>query len=74
MTMLAAASIGAIWSSASPDFGTLVKFFYNLKGVLERFGQVKPKILVSVNAVWYNGRVHDHLGKLKAVASGKDSF
>nr|KAJ3419234.1 hypothetical protein HK105_007224 [Polyrhizophydium stewartii] len=63
--MLAAASIGAIWSSASPDFGVM--------GVLDRFLQVKPKILVSVNAVFYNGKVHDHLGKLREVAEGLES-
>ena len=60
--MLAAASIGAIWSSASPDFGVV--------GVLDRFLQVKPKILVSVNAVVYNGKKHDHLGKLKESVDG----
>ncbi|KAL1921442.1 uncharacterized protein VTP21DRAFT_11158 [Calcarisporiella thermophila] len=62
VAMLAAASIGAIWSSTSPDFGTV--------GVLERFSQINPKILFSVNAVAYNGRFHDHLAKLKAVVEG----
>jgi acetoacetyl-CoA synthetase len=57
--MIAAASIGAIWSSASPDFG--------ITGVLDRFSQVKPKLLFSVNAVVYNGKIHDHLSKLRAV-------
>lgn len=57
--MLAATSIGAVWSSTSPDFGTT--------GVLERFAQVKPRVLFSVNAVVYNGKTHDHLGKLKSV-------
>ena len=46
--MLATASIGAIWSSCSPDFG--------YQGVLERFGQIKPKILVANNGYSYNGR------------------
>lgn len=49
--MLAAASIGAIWSSTSPDFGAA--------GVLDRFEQVEPKVLISVNAVVYNGKVSD---------------
>ncbi|KAI8908028.1 hypothetical protein EDD86DRAFT_208747 [Gorgonomyces haynaldii] len=60
--MLATSSLGAIWSSASPDFGVV--------GVLDRFKQVDPKILVSVNAVTYNGKTHDHLQKLKQVAEG----
>ncbi|KAI8923537.1 hypothetical protein BC831DRAFT_501413 [Entophlyctis helioformis] len=60
--MLATASVGAIWCSASPDFGVV--------GVLDRFAQVEPKLLVSVNAVVYNGKVHDHLGKLREVVAG----
>lgn len=40
------------------------------KGVLDRFSQVKPKMLFSVNAVVYNGKVHDHLEKLNLVAKG----
>ncbi|KAJ3295775.1 hypothetical protein HK104_002335 [Borealophlyctis nickersoniae] len=64
--MLAAASAGAIWSSASPDFG--------IKGVLERFSQIKPRILFSVNAVHYNGRAHDHLSKLQNVVQGLPSL
>ncbi|KAF9897504.1 hypothetical protein BX616_005487, partial [Lobosporangium transversale] len=59
IAMLAAASIGAIWSSTSPDFGTI--------GVLDRFSQIKPKLLFSVNAVVYNGRPHDHVQKLRQV-------
>ncbi|TPX34548.1 hypothetical protein SmJEL517_g02832 [Synchytrium microbalum] len=62
VAFLAATSIGAIWTSASPDFGVL--------GVLERFDQVNPKLLVSVNAVCYNGKVWDHMEKLKQVAAG----
>jgi len=46
--MLAAASLGAIWSSCSPDFG--------YQGVLERFGQIKPKILIANNGYSYNGK------------------
>ncbi|GAB1600667.1 acetoacetyl-CoA synthetase-like [Argonauta hians] len=60
--MLAAASIGAIWSSTSPDFGT--------EGVLERFSQIQPKLLFTVNAVFYNNKVHDHLKKVKQVVQG----
>eukprot|EP00999_Lentomonas_sp_LEN2_P000508 NODE_150_length_2103_cov_81.247976_g126_i0.p1 GENE.NODE_150_length_2103_cov_81.247976_g126_i0~~NODE_150_length_2103_cov_81.247976_g126_i0.p1 ORF type:complete len:695 (+),score=130.23 NODE_150_length_2103_cov_81.247976_g126_i0:94-2085(+) len=59
VAMLAASSLGAIWSSTSPDFGTM--------GVLERFNQIKPKVVFSVNAVVYNGKKHTHLEKLKQV-------
>ncbi|XP_031552473.1 acetoacetyl-CoA synthetase-like [Actinia tenebrosa] len=60
--MLATASIGAIWSSTSPDFG--------VTGVLERFTQIKPKIIFSVNAVRYNSKIHNHLEKLAKVVQG----
>ncbi|XP_795289.2 acetoacetyl-CoA synthetase [Strongylocentrotus purpuratus] len=60
--MLAAASIGAVWSSTSPDFG--------VTGVLDRFKQIKPKVIFSVDAVVYNGKTHDHLAKLKQVVEG----
>uniref|UniRef100_A0A1X7VJ56 Acetoacetyl-CoA synthetase n=1 Tax=Amphimedon queenslandica TaxID=400682 RepID=A0A1X7VJ56_AMPQE len=60
--MLATASIGAIWSSTSPDFGST--------GVLDRFKQIKPKVIFSVEAVRYNGKKHDHLNKLKTVVDG----
>lgn len=49
--MLAAASIGAVWSSASPDFGTA--------GILDRFGQIEPKLLICVNGYGYGGKVFD---------------
>ncbi len=54
--MLAATSIGAIWSSCSPDFGT--------QGVLDRFGQIEPKILIGVDGYFYNGKEIDTLAKL----------
>jgi hypothetical protein len=53
--MLAVTSIGAVWSSASPDFG--------VSGVLSRFKQVEPRFLFSVEAVKYHGTVHDNLEK-----------
>ncbi|XP_070573121.1 acetoacetyl-CoA synthetase-like [Ptychodera flava] len=59
---LAAASLGAIWSSTSPDFG--------VTGVLDRFSQIKPKVIFSVDAVVYNGKAHNHLEKLKQVVDG----
>ncbi|XP_006894686.1 PREDICTED: acetoacetyl-CoA synthetase [Elephantulus edwardii] len=60
--MLAAASIGAIWSSTSPDFG--------VNGVLDRFSQVQPKLIFSVEAVVYNGKEHNHMDKLQQVVKG----
>ncbi|MBA7708259.1 Acetyl-coenzyme A synthetase [subsurface metagenome] len=48
IAMLAATSIGAMWSSCSPDFG--------IKGVLDRFGQIKPKVLFTANGYSYNGK------------------
>lgn len=57
--MLATASIGAIWSSASPDFG--------INGVLDRFRQIEPKILISTNSVMYNQKIHAHLDKVRQV-------
>lgn len=42
----------------------------NEQGVLDRFTQIKPKVLFSVNAVVYNGKVHDHWAKLKEVVAG----
>ncbi|XP_066459491.1 acetoacetyl-CoA synthetase isoform X2 [Eleutherodactylus coqui] len=60
--MLAAASIGAVWSATSPDFG--------VNGVLDRFSQIQPKLIFSVEAVVYNGKEHSHLEKLQSVVKG----
>uniref|UniRef100_U6CW77 Acetoacetyl-CoA synthetase n=1 Tax=Neovison vison TaxID=452646 RepID=U6CW77_NEOVI len=60
--MLAAASIGAIWSSTSPDFG--------VNGVLDRFSQIQPKLIFSVEAVVYNGKEYSHMDKLQQVVKG----
>ena len=43
---------------------------YLLQGVLDRFSQIKPKLIFSVEAVRYNGKVHNHLNKLKSVVEG----
>ena len=59
IAMLASASIGAIWSSSSPDFG--------IKGVLDRFSQIEPKVLFAANGYFYNGKSHDSLEKLKGI-------
>lgn len=58
---LATASLGAIWSSASPDFG--------LQGVLDRFGQIEPKVLFAVDGYWYNGKQIDCRDKVKEVVA-----
>jgi len=57
--MLAAASIGAIWSSCSPDFGE--------RGVLDRFGQIEPKIFITCDGYWYNGKRIEVAEKLATV-------
>ncbi|MEW6136699.1 MAG: acetoacetate--CoA ligase [Thermodesulfobacteriota bacterium] len=59
VAMLAATSIGAIWSSCSPDFG--------IKGVLDRFGQIEPKILFTANGYRYNGKAHDSLERIAGI-------
>jgi acetoacetyl-CoA synthetase len=56
---LAAASIGAIWSSASPDFG--------VQGVIDRFGQIEPKILITTDGYFYSGKTIDNIQKLKEI-------
>lgn len=58
--MLAAASIGAVWSSCSPDFGE--------QGVLDRFGQIEPVLLIVPDGYWYNGKAIEVGPKVAAVA------
>ncbi|MEX2644405.1 MAG: AMP-binding protein, partial [Acetobacterales bacterium] len=62
---LAAASIGATWSSCSPDFGE--------RGVLDRFGQIEPVVLFFVDAYVYNGKAHDSLDRVSSVLEGLPS-
>nr|CAD6424797.1 acetoacetate--CoA ligase [Rhizobium sp. Q54] len=59
--MLAAASLGAVWSSCSPDFGE--------QGVLDRFGQIEPSLFIACDGYWYNGKLQDVSDKVRAVAS-----
>jgi acetoacetyl-CoA synthetase len=59
--MLAVASLGAIWSSCSPDFG--------VQGVLDRFGQIEPKIFVAVDRYFYNGKSIDCLPRIAEVTA-----
>jgi acetoacetyl-CoA synthetase len=53
---LAASALGAIWSSCSPDFG--------VRGVLDRFGQIEPKVLFCPDGYYYNGKAHDSLARV----------
>ena len=59
VAMLATSSIGAVWSSCSPDFGT--------NGVLDRFSQIEPKVIFSAYGYRYNGKYYDSLKKLNDV-------
>ncbi len=59
IAMLATASLGATWSSCSPDFGT--------NGVVDRFGQIAPKVLFTADAYGYGGKRFDCLGKVREV-------
>ncbi|HRC25898.1 MAG TPA: acetoacetate--CoA ligase [Alphaproteobacteria bacterium] len=59
IAMLATASIGAVWSSASPDFG--------VQGVVDRFGQIEPKILMTVDGYYYGGKTVDCLAKIREI-------
>jgi len=64
--MLAAASVGATFSSTSPDFGT--------DGVLDRFGQIQPVVLFATDGYWYAGRHHDLTRRLAEVVEGLPSL
>lgn len=59
VAMLAAASLGAVWSSCSPDFG--------IKGVLDRFGQIRPKILFTADGYFFKGRHIDVLPRVEKI-------
>jgi acetoacetyl-CoA synthetase len=61
IAMLGAASLGAIWSSCSPDFGA--------RGVLDRFGQIEPRVLFTVDGYWYNGKPLSILPKVAAIVA-----
>jgi len=58
---LAAMSLGIVWSSCSPDFG--------VEGVLERFGQIEPKVLFCADGYRYNGEEHDSLARVAEIAA-----
>ncbi|MDQ3730568.1 MAG: acetoacetate--CoA ligase, partial [Pseudomonadota bacterium] len=63
---LAAASIGATWSSCSPDFGT--------QSVLDRFGQIEPKVLFAADGYFYSGKTQDSLTRITEIASAIPSL
>ncbi len=66
IAMLAAASIGAVWSSCSPDFG--------VQGVLDRFGQIEPRILICADSYVYAGKHIDCLARVSEVVQKIESI
>src|SRR6185503_18290509 len=61
IAMLATTSIGAIWSSCSPDFG--------VEGVLDRFGQIGPRLLFAADGYRYGAKELDSLERVRAIAA-----
>ena len=61
VAMLATASLGAVWSSCSPDFG--------VQGVLDRFGQIEPKVVFTSDGYFYNGKFHQSSEKVSQFVS-----
>ncbi|OEU55582.1 MAG: acetoacetate-CoA ligase [Desulfobulbaceae bacterium S3730MH12] len=59
IAMLAATSLGAVWSSCSPDFG--------IKGILDRFGQTKPRVLFTADGYFFKGKAIDSLARIKEI-------
>lgn len=60
IAMLAAVSLGAVWSSCSPDFG--------IKGVMDRFGQIAPKVLFTADGYFFKGTAIDCLARITEIA------
>lgn len=65
VAMLAAASLGAVFTSVSPDFGP--------QGVIDRFGQCQPRVLLACDGYWYNGKALDCRSKLEEIHAGLPS-
>ncbi|MEE4236690.1 MAG: acetoacetate--CoA ligase [Anderseniella sp.] len=61
MAFCGANALGGIWSSCSPDFG--------VQGILDRFGQIEPRVLVVCDGYWYNGKSFDVTAKIAEVAA-----
>ncbi|MFO7784594.1 MAG: acetoacetate--CoA ligase [Desulfatiglandales bacterium] len=66
VAMLAATSIGATWSSCSPDFG--------IKGVLDRFGQIRPRVLFAADGYAFKGKAFDSLGRVSEILENLPSI
>lgn len=64
--MLAVTSLGAVWSSCSPDFG--------FNGVCDRFGQIEPKLLFTADAYFYNGKTHDSIATAMKISEAIPSI
>ncbi|MCH7867272.1 MAG: acetoacetate--CoA ligase [Myxococcales bacterium] len=65
IAMLATTSLGAIWSSCSPDFGT--------EGIVDRFGQIEPKVLLAVDRYAYGGKIFEPITRIREVLNGLPS-
>ena len=63
--LLATASIGAIWSSCSPDFGA--------RSVIDRFAQIEPTVLIACDGYWYGGKEFSRAGMVDEVAAALSS-
>lgn len=66
VSFLATNSIGAIWSSCSPDFGT--------KSILDRFSQIKPKVFITTNAYQYNGKLFNKTDEVNTIKTSIPSI
>jgi acetoacetyl-CoA synthetase len=66
IAMLAAASIGAVWSSCSPDFG--------VQATIDRLGQIGPRVLFAADGYWYAGKQIDCCGRLADIVAGMPSL
>jgi len=66
VAMLATASLGAIWTSCSPDFG--------FNGVLDRFAQIKPKVLIATDGYYYAGKCIQSLDRVKQIAAALEDL
>ncbi len=66
VAMLASASLGAVWTSCSPDFG--------FQGVMDRFGQAQPKVLFATDGYYYNGKSHNTLAKVSEISASITSL
>ena len=66
IAFLATASIGAIWSSCSPEFGT--------RSVIDRFNQIKPKVLITANRYVYGGKIFENSNHISTLQKSLDSL